>query len=205
MSERGAACAIGEEARFARLAAAARPFTRSEAAAFLAELGEAVRREAELRDDRNADEIDRSRASLEKWRLLQRWTRRHPYRDRKRAKRSDVWREALERFRPLRDCELIDWLALQIEVAANIENGVADMRPRDPRPTWLATLESVSNRKRKALAVLHWAQAAREDEGPDADPEPRRRAASPLTADPARFGRGAGGHEGAPWTLDEEE
>ncbi len=58
MSERGAACAIGEEARFARLAAAARPFTRSEAAAFLAELGEAVRREAELRDDRNADEID---------------------------------------------------------------------------------------------------------------------------------------------------
>ena len=144
-------------------------------------------------------------ASLEKWRLLHRWTRRHAYRDRARAKRSDVWREALERFRPLQDCELIDWLALQVEVAANIENGAPDMRPRDPGPTWLATLDYVSNRKRKALAVLHWAQAAREDEGSDADRESRRRAASLLGADRARFGRGAGGHEGAPWPLDEEE
>jgi hypothetical protein len=205
MSERGVSCAIGEDAPFARLAAAARPFTRSETAAFLAELGEAIRREAALRDDPGGDEIDRSRATFEKWRLLHRWARRHPYRDRLRAERSDVWREALDRFRPLRDSELIDWLALQIEVAANIEKGVADMRPRDPGPTWLVTLEHVSNRKRKALAVLHWAQAARGDAGPDADPEPRRRAWSAGAADPARFGRGAGGHEGAPWPLDEEE
>ena len=204
MTERGAACEIGDEAQFARLGAGARPFTRSEAAAFLAGLSDAVRREAELRDDPRADEIEKSRASLEKWRLLQRWTRHHPYRDRTRAKRSDVWREALEQFRPLRDCELIDWLALQIEVAANIENGVPDMRPRDPRPTWLATLEYVSNRKRKALAVLHWARAAREDEGPVVDADPRARAASALGADPARFGRGAGGHEGAPWTPEDE-
>jgi hypothetical protein len=204
MTQRGAACEIGDEARFARLGAAVRPFTRSEAAAFLAELGQAVRREAELRDDPRADAIETSRASLEKWRLLHRWTRRHAYRDPARAKRSDVWRGALERFRPLRDCELVDWLALQVEVAANIENGVPDMRPRDPGPTWLATLEYVSNRKRKALAVLHWARAAREDDGYIGDSDPRPCAAPRAGADPARFGRGAGGHEGAPWTLDDE-
>ncbi len=204
MDERGAACAIGEEARLARLAAAARPFSRSEAAAFLAEFGQAVAREAELRDEPRTDEIERSRAAFEKWRLLHGWARRHPYRDRERAKRSEVWREALERFRSLRDCELIDWLALQIEVAANLEKGVADMRPRDPGPTWLVTLEYVSNRKRKALAVLHWAQAARQEAGLEAEPEPRGRPSSSLAADPARFGRGEGGHEGAPWPVDED-
>ncbi len=204
MTERGAACDIDDEARFARLAAAARPFTRGEAATLLSELGEAVRREAELQEDSCAGEIEKNRTSLEKWRLLQRWTRHRPYRDRTRAKRSDVWREALRRFRPLRDCELIDWLALQVEVAANIEKGVADMRPRDPRPTWLATLEYVSNRKRKALAVLRWARAAQEDAGPVVDAEPRARPARIVGADPMRFGRGAGGHEGAPWTLDDE-
>ena len=152
----------------------------------------------ELRDGPRADEIAASRASFEKWRLLQRWTRHRPYRDRTRAKRSDVWREALDRFRPLRDCELIDWLALQVEVAANIENGAPDMRPRDPRPTWLATLEYVSNRKRKALAMLRWAQAAQEDVGPVGDAAPRPR---PSVA-PTALGRGAGGHEGVPWTPD---
>ncbi len=196
MSERGPACQIDDETRFAHLAAAARPFTRSEAAAHLAELHEAVRREADLREGARVDEIEASGASFEKWRLLERWTRDRPYRDRARAKRSDVWREALERFRPSRDCELIDWLGVQVEVAANIEKGAPDMRPRDPRPTWLATLEYVSNRKRKALAVLHWARAAREDEGPVA-------IAAPRGADPARFGPGAGGHESLPWTLDE--
>ncbi len=203
MTERGAACDIDDEARFARLAAAARPFRRGEAAALLSELREAVRREGELRDGPRADEIAASRASFEKWRLLQRWTRHRPYRDRTRAKRSDVWREALDRFRPLRDCELIDWLALQVEVAANIEKGVSDMRPRDPRPTWLATLEYVANRKRKALAVLRWARAAQDDVGPVVDAEPRARPARIVGADRAAFGRGAGGHEGVPWAPDD--
>jgi hypothetical protein len=201
MTERGAACEIGDAARFARLGAGVRPFTRSEAAAYVAVLREAVRREAELQDDPRADEIATSRASLEKWRLLHRWTRRHVYRDRMRAKRSDVWRAALERFRPLRDCELIDWLALQVEVAANIENGAPDMRPRVPGPTWLATLEYVSNRKRKALAILHWAQAAQGDEGRAGGSAPRPR----PSGEPTVFGRGAGGHEGVPWPLDEGE
>ncbi len=205
MTERGAACEIGDEAQFVRLAAAARPFTRSEAAAFLAELREAVRREAALQDEPRADEIEAYRASLEKWRLLHRWTRHHAFRDRTRAKRSDVWRETLERFRPLRDCELIDWLALQVEVAANIERGAPDMRPRDPGPTWLATLEYVSNRKRKALAVLRWARAAQEEDAHIADSDPRAGAPTPVGADPARFGRGAGGHEGPPWPLDDLE
>ena len=163
-----------------------------------------MRREEEIKDEPRADEIEASRASFEKWRLLHRWTRYRPYRDRTRAKRSELWRKALGRFHPLQDRELIDWLALQIEVAANIENGVPDMRPRDPSPTWLVTLEYVANRKRKALAVLHWAEAAQHDEGRAVDSEPRARAGALLGDDPARFGRGAGGHEGAPWPLDDE-
>ena len=62
-----------------------------------------------------------------------------------------------------------------------------------------------SNRKRKALAVLHWARAAQEDEGRMPIPSRAPAPAPPSAADPARFGRGAGGHEGAPWPLDEGE
>jgi hypothetical protein len=56
-----------------------------------------------------------------------------------------------------------DWLALQIEIAVNLEKRAEDMRPRDPGPTWIVTLEYGANRKRKALAVLHWAEAANKE------------------------------------------
>jgi hypothetical protein len=125
-----------------------------------------------------------------------------PYRDRPLARRSDVWREALERFRSLRDPELVDWLALQIEVAANLEKGIQDMRPRDPGPTWIVTLEYVANRKRKALAVLRWAQAAKGDDcavgaiGPNS--------ADARGGDSSFAERGDGGHEDVPFIVEEK-
>jgi hypothetical protein len=99
----------------------------------------------------------------------------------------------------LRDTELIDWLALQIEVAANLERGVQDMRPRDPGPTWAVALEYVANRKRKALAVLHWAQAASKEGCITADPNWHASSSAILSGEPMIAERGAGGHEGVPF------
>jgi hypothetical protein len=204
MGERSEACAIGDEGNFARLSAGARPFSRSEEATFFGDLRLARDIEADLRDREGAEDLELRRASLEKWRLLHDWTRRHPYRDRPHMLRSDVWREALERFRPLRDSELIDWLALQIEVAANLENGVPDMRPRDPGPTWIVTLEYVANRKRKALAVLHWAEAAKSDGCYTVDSDWHARSAAILGGEPTLAERGDGGHEGAPFIVEDK-
>ncbi len=141
------------------------------------------------------------RASFEKWRLIHDWTRRNPYRDNPRAGRPDQWRAALEKFRPLRDSELIDWLILQIDVATNLASGVQDMRPRDPGPTWLATLEYVSNRKRKALATLHWAEAAEKEGCFTVDSEWHARSAAIFGREPNNFERGDGGHEGVPFIV----
>jgi len=196
------ACRFGDEDKFVRLSAGARPFSRSEQAAFSEHLRRARDREADLGARIGADDLGLRRATFEKWRLLHEWTRRHPYRDPPPARRSDVWREALERFRPLRDPELIDWLALQIEVAANLEKGVQDMRPRDPGPTWIVTLEYVANRKRKALAVLHWAEAATRDGCYTVDSDWHARSAAILGGEPTIEQRGDGGHEGVPFIVD---
>ncbi len=204
MDERPEACALGDEAKLARLSAGARPFSHSEEAAFLRDLRLARENETDLRDREGSDDLELRRASFEKWRLLHHWTRRHPYRDRPRRRRSDVWREALERFRPLRDPELIDWLALQIEVAANLESGVQDMRPRDPGPTWIVTLEYVANRKRKALAVLHWAEAAKTDGCYTVDSDWHARSAAILGGEPTLAERGDGGHEGVPFIVEDK-
>ncbi len=202
VGERPEACAIGDEAKFARLSAGARPYSPSEESAFLRDLRLARDNEANLRDREGADDLELRRTSFEKWRLLHDWARRHPYRDRPRLRRSDVWREALERFRPLRDPELIDWLALQIEVTANLENGVQDMRPRDPGPTWMVTLEYVANRKRKALAVLHWAEAAKTDGYYTVDSDWHARSVAILGGEPTLAECGEGGHEGVPFIVE---
>jgi len=202
MGEHSEACALGDEAKFVRLSAGARPFSRTEQAAFFEDLGQARAREADRSGAAAADDLGRLRATFEKWRMLHEWTRRHPYRDPLAAPRSTVWRAALERFRRLRDPELVDWLALQIEVAANLEKGVQDMRPRDPGPTWIVTLEYVANRKRKALAVLHWAEAATRDGCYTVDSDWHARSAAILGGEPTIAERGDGGHEGVPFIVD---
>jgi hypothetical protein len=202
MNDRPRACAVSDEAKFARLADGARPFSRVEEAAFLADLKLARDREAALQESAGADDVELRRASFGKWRLIHDWVRRQPYRDRALRRRSDIWREALERLRVLRDAELIDWLALQIEVAAHLENGVQDMRPRDPGPTWIVTLEYVANRKRKALAVLHWAEAAEKDGCFTVDSDRRARSVATLGRAPTAAERGDGGHEGVPFIVE---
>jgi hypothetical protein len=201
MSERGPVCDASDEAKFLRLSASARPLSRSEAAAFDQDLSLARDKEDSLANDPAAADVALRRAIFEKWRLIHDWTRRNPYRDKPGTGRPDQWRMALEKFRPLRDGELIDWLILQIDVATNLANGVQDMRPRDPGPTWLVTLEYVSNRKRKALATLHWAEAAEKEGCFTVDSEWHARSAAILGREPTGFERGDGGHEGVPFIV----
>ncbi len=205
MSERGAVCDASDEAKYQRLSASARPLSRSEAAAFDQDLSVARTREDDLANDPAAADVALRRAIFEKWRLIHDWTRRNPFRDKPGASRPDQWRAALEKFRPLRDRELIDWLILQIDVATNLANGVQDMRPRDPGPTWLVTLEYVSNRKRKALATLHWAEAAEKEGCFTVDSEWHARSAAILGRELVDFERGDGGHEGVPFIVERDK
>lgn len=99
-------------------------------------------------------------AELARWRAVHRYVHLSPYRDRAHPKRSEQWRDVLHRVRDIGEQELIDWVALQVEVAANREKGIPDMRPRKNGPTVLVMLEYVGNRKRKALAMLKWAIGA---------------------------------------------
>ena len=194
-------CNIDAQARLKSAVDGARPFSRSEAEAFDAELRAACEREARLSAEPRGG-LELRRASFEKWRLIHEWTRHHAYRDSLRDKRPQQWRAALDRLRILREGELIDWLTLQIEVATNLDRGVQDMRPRDPGPTWLVTLDYVANRKRKALAVLHWAEAAERDGCFTVDSEWRAKTAAILGREPTAFERGDGGHEGPPFIVE---
>ena len=99
-------------------------------------------------------------AQLETWRALQRYLHRTPFRDRAGLKRSEQWRSVLDRVRDLGQQELVDWVVLQVEVAGNREKGIPDMRPRKNGHAFLVMLEYVSNRKRKATALLKWALEA---------------------------------------------
>ncbi len=197
MAENDLACGLDDMAKFEAVASGARPFPRGRAQAFR----DALRAARQAEEMTPPDGVALRRASFEKWRLIHEWTRHHPFRDDPRAGRSEQWRAALTRLGDLRDGELIDWLALQIEVAAHLENGIQDLRPRDPGPTWLVTLEYVGNRKRKALAVLHWAEAAEKDGCFTVDSDWHQRTAEILGREPTAFERGDGGHEGVPFVV----
>lgn len=94
------------------------------------------------------------------WQAVFHFLEATPWRDRLRLKRSEQWRDVLPRVRDLGEPELIDWVALQAEVAGNREKGIPDMRPRKDGPTYCVLLEHVANRQRKALAIVRWLRAA---------------------------------------------
>lgn len=187
-----------------RRIAAARPQTRSEQAAALAHIHAAVAGEATLKDAPHGSDSALHRAGLAKWRLLADWIARNPYRDRQTATRSAQWRAALELTRPLRDAELIDWVAMQGEIAGNLEKGIPDMRPRKAGPTSLLVLEHAVKRMRKAAALLQWAENAAREGSSTVDSAWHARTRAILGRGPDEFGRGAGGHEGVPWPDAEE-
>ncbi len=105
----------------------------------------------------------RSQSELRKWSLVHKYVHHFPFKTRQLLSRSDQWREALNVLRDLGETELIDWMIVQIEVARNLERGIQDLRPRKNGPCHPLVLEYVANRKRKALAVLHFASSAEEE------------------------------------------
>ena len=156
-------CDAGERL-LARLEARPRP-TRADLAAHVAEIRAAIARETATGSIPGVPERERYQLQLAKWRAIHRFVYQTPYRDRAGIKRSHQWRAALDRVRGLGEPELIDWVALQVEVAGNREKGLPDMRPRKNGPTFVVLLEYVANRKRKALALLKWAIGAEQEGG----------------------------------------
>jgi len=117
----------------------------------------------------DAPVLTRCELVLQKWRLIHKHFHTFSFPTRTRLKRSEQWKEAVEHVRDLNDLEVLDWVLLQAEVAGNIERGIREMRPRKNGPCHDLLLEYVRDRKRKALAVHKWAQAA--DEGDTATNE----------------------------------
>lgn len=132
----------------------------SELAALTETVRKVVRHEQCVIAQTSGADSARYQAQLETWRAIQRYMHSTPFRDRAGLRRSDQWRSVLNRVRGLEQVELIDWVALQVEVAGNREKGIPDMRPRKNGHAFLVMLEYVGNRKRKALALLKWALEA---------------------------------------------
>lgn len=156
-------CATAED-RLETLLEAARRITPSARAALLSDTRDAIAKADQLKARRpKASDREICEAELERWRVVHRYVHANPYRDRAHPKRSQQWSDVMARVRETGERELIDWVALQVEVAQNRERGIPDMRPRKNGPTVLVMLEYVGNRKRKALALLKWAIAAETD------------------------------------------
>ena len=105
------------------------------------------------------DDLSAAERSFAKWTVLHKYLYARPLRLPEGLKRSDQWRLMAKTYENIGDHELADWLALQIEIASNREKGISDLRERRDGPCFLILLEYVGNRKRTALAVLHWVKA----------------------------------------------
>lgn len=141
---------------------------------------------------------------FEKWRLIHKYVHDHPFATRQRSARSEQWREAANRVRDLGEPELLDWTLLQAEIAGNLERGIQDLRPRKNGPCHCLVLEYVANRKRKALAVLRFAQASEEEGVYGVDSAFHARTREILGAPSEKADPGGGGHEAVPWTKRED-
>jgi hypothetical protein len=99
------------------------------------------------------------RLELEKWTLIYKHLRGQPFATDARLSRAEQWREAADQVRDLRELELLDWVIQQAEIAQNLERGIRDLRPRKDGPCHPLILDYVADRRRKAKAVLDFAQA----------------------------------------------
>ncbi len=147
--------------------------------------------------------LARQGLEFEKWRLIHKQVHQHPFTLAARLTRAAQWREAANRIRDLGEIELLDWTLQQAEIADNLARGIQDLRPRKNGPCHTLVLEYVANRKRKALAVLHFAKAGEDDGLYRVDSTSHARTQDILGGDAAEDdggGGGGGGHEGVPWT-----
>lgn len=109
-------------------------------------------------ENRLDDDLAVAGLVFEKWRVLHKYIHARPFRLPEGLKRSDQWRHVVEIYAALSEPEFSEWLELQVEVSSNIEQGIYDQRVRRDGPCYLIVLEYAGNKKRTALAVLHWAK-----------------------------------------------
>ncbi len=151
--------------------------------------------------------VDNARREVEKWQLIVDLLEAHPFPTRERLKRSDQWREAHALVRDIRDREFNDWILLQVEVAANIERGVREMRPRKPGPCHPQILDYARQRLRKAEKILHFAEAGEREGGINAvDGDWHQKTTEILRKARRRYQPyDHGGHEDIPWPTSAHE
>ena len=142
-----------EQVELLRLLEKARPI--KDEAGDLRKVQEAI--EAEQHQDPD-DSLGVAQLAFVKWRVLHKYIHARPFVLPEGLSRADEWREVAVKMSPVEELEIKDWVALQIEVAENRELGISDLRIRRDGPCYLILLEYVANKKRTALAVLHWAR-----------------------------------------------
>ncbi len=127
----------------------------------LAQMAATIREISDRQSTAGSEDISHVEAQtleLEKWRLIHKLVHSTPFSTRGHLKRSQQWHACVAEVREIGEVEVLDWVLLQKEVAENLERGIQDLRPRKNGPCHTLLLEYVANRKRKALAVLHFAR-----------------------------------------------
>jgi hypothetical protein len=165
----------------------------------LREIGEALRRET--RSNPGLSALERSRLQFEKWRLIHSYVHHTPFSDRPHLPRSRQWQDVIGYVHDIGELDLIDWVRLQVEVASNLENGIQDMRPRKNGPCHGVMLEYVANRKRKARAVLRFAEEGERDGLFTVNSRWHNRTRAILGDVASARDQVCGGHEGVPWVV----
>lgn len=145
----------------------------------------------------------RAEFEFHKWQLVHKIIHDHPFHVKTNQPRADQWREALNVIRDLDEMELIDWVLLQIEVAENLARGIQDMRPRKGGQCHPLLLEYTGNRKRHALAVLHFARDGEKEGLYTVNSSWHSKTETLLPETPRKAERHCGGHEGVPWDIPE--
>ena len=124
---------------------------------------------AAVQKNRLEDDLAIARLAFDKWRAIHKYIHARPFRLPGGMARSDEWRQVAQKYTPLGEAELMDWIALQIDVARAREGGGYDQRIRRDGPCYLIALEYTANKKRTALAVLHWASEQAQNRFPQKD------------------------------------
>ncbi len=147
--------------------------------------------------------LERAEFRFHKWQFIHKTIHDHPFSVRMNQPRAEQWREALNIIRDIGEMELIDWVLLQVEVAQNLSNGIQDMRPRKGGQCHPLLLEYTGNRKRHALAVLHFAREGEKEGLYTVNSNWHSRTEHILKNKTGCQGRGNGGHEDMPWDVPE--
>jgi hypothetical protein len=155
--------------------------------------------------DTRGDTRARAEFEFHKWQLIHKIIHDHPFRVKSSQPRADQWRDVLAIIRDIDEMELIDWVLLQIEVAENLAKGVQDMRPRKNGPCHPLLLEYTGNRKRHALAVLHFARDGEKEGLYTVNSSWHSKTEKLLPKSAGRAERECGGHEGVPWNVPEQK